>query len=281
MHPFITFVGREIPVYGLMALLGALFAFASARVVLLMKGKTAPEVRRESEFPLAQLFAIAAALVGAVALGPIKNLFYLLIHPSIMSGYTFWEYLRTIFGEIIFFGGVIGGFAGMLIYRRIFAAKLRPMLDISAVGVSLGHAVGRVGCYFAGCCYGIEVHAENPLALVYPAPPLHYPASAPPGVPLLNIPLMESGFLLLLHGILVAVYLRTRRRGLTAGLYLLLYALWRFVIEFYRGDTLRGEYFGLSTSQYISLAAAAVGLWLIFGRESRRTRLPHSKHHAA
>jgi phosphatidylglycerol:prolipoprotein diacylglycerol transferase len=99
--------------------------------------------------------------------------------------------------------------------------------------------------------------------VVYPEFPAWYPPAAPPGVPLLNVPLMEAGFLLMLHAITAAAYLRSRRVGLASGLYLTLYGVWRFVIEFFRGDAVRGRLWIFTTSQYIAAAAAAFGIYLL------------------
>ena len=144
------------------------------------------------------------------------------------------------------------------------------MFDLAAPSLALAHAVGRIGCFFGGCCYGIEVSHNHPFAIVYP------PASlgAPSGIPLLAIPLIEAVFLLLLSLILIFIYLKSRKNGLCASLYLLIYPAGRFMLEFYRGDIIRGSYGLFTTSQIISAAVFVFGIgYFIYEKRSENTAL--------
>jgi len=112
----------------------------------------------------------------------------------------------------------------------------------------LAHAGGRIGCLMAGCCYGMEY--TGPCAVVLD------------GVSRLPTQPMEAIFLVILSGILTAIFLKKTNRGTVTGWYMTLYAVWRFVIEFFRDD-FRGNVGTLSTSQFISLFIFALGIFLL------------------
>jgi phosphatidylglycerol:prolipoprotein diacylglycerol transferase len=141
------------------------------------------------------------------------------------------------------------------------------MADIGAPGLALGHAFGRIGCLFAGCCFGERVDASNPFAIVYPDYPAGYPSglAAPPHVPLFGAPLLEAGFLCILSIILSILFLILRRPGLTTAIYLLGYGVWRFIIEYWRGDAIRGAFGPFTTSQYVSILLVICGLAILIG----------------
>lgn len=138
-------------------------------------------------------------------------------------------------------------------------------LDIFSVVLPLGHAVGRVGCFFGGCCYGICY--DGPFAVYYSdaagLTPLH--------TPLLPIQLIEAVALLILFIIQLHLYGRKDKQGKLVQSYLLSYALIRFILEFFRGDTARGKLFFLSTSQWISLLVlSALALYLLLNKQRQK-----------
>jgi phosphatidylglycerol:prolipoprotein diacylglycerol transferase len=152
------------------------------------------------------------------------------------------------FGEMVFYGGLFGGMLGMLVYCLVFQADVLSLFDIYAPAVLIGHFFGRVGCFLHGCCYGVET-AAFPFAVTYPQSSL----SAPSGIPLVPVPLIEAAFLLVMFVFVTYLYLRTDKKGLCAVVYFASYAAARFVLEFFRGDDYRGVYLGFSTSQAISV----------------------------
>ena len=136
-----------------------------------------------------------------------------------------------------------------------------------APGIALGHVVGRFGCFFAGCCYGkpTDVAVGASRSPIRSPPPTSARRS---NVPLHPTQLYEAGAELLILG--AAAGHRARGRpfpGRTFWLYMLLYAVSRFVIEFYRGDP-RGVVGMFSTSQFISLVLAPLA--------DRHARLPRT-----
>lgn len=276
MFPTAHIFGHDIGMYGLMLIVGAVLAFLLGLTLKKLKRKLKHDYDKYGDFSNAFLIAIAGAAVGAVSLRPIMKIFEVITHWDKYGQVTANVLVRYIFGEIVFYGGLIGGLTALLLYCRSYKVRALPLLDLGAPAAALGHCVGRIGCLLGGCCYGKEVSAAgpfngNPFVVVYP--PAQYTASAteaallsaPPNIPLLNIPLMESMFLLLLCAVLSAIFLRIKRDGICFSIYFIIYSVWRFVIEFWRGDTVRGVYalngtFGISTSQCIALALFAVGV---------------------
>jgi phosphatidylglycerol:prolipoprotein diacylglycerol transferase len=209
-----------------------------------------------SDVSLAFLIGICGGVVGAGTLRPIMKAVEVAIlwekYKMIPAG----ELLNYIVGEIVFYGGFIGGLVGVVLFCKKFNITLIPLFDLAAPALALSHAIGRMGCYFGGCCYGMEVPHNHPLSIIYPSESL----SAPPNVPLLAIPLIEAGFLFVLFALLTFVYIKTNKNGLCALIYFLLYPIGRFMLEFYRGDLVRGTYGLLTTSQYISIGVLIFGI---------------------
>jgi len=161
----------------------------------------------------------------------------------------------------VFYGGLIVAVAVALVYIRRVGLPLWTTCDVFAPGIALGHAIGRFGCLFAGCCYGRETTV--PWAITFKDPFAAANVGTPLNRPLHPTQLYEAGAELLILGVL----LWTERKGKafagrTFWLYMLLYAVSRFIIEFYRGDE-RGMVFMFSTSQFISLLLAPLALIML------------------
>ena len=134
--------------------------------------------------------------------------------------------------------------------------------DVFAPGIALGHVVGRVGCLMAGCCWGRQTtlpwgdHLHRPVRRTRNV-------GTPLGVPLHPTQLYEAGAELLILGLLLATERKGRPfPGRTFWGYMLLYAVSRFAIEFFRGDP-RGAVLGVSTSQFISLVLVPLSLVML------------------
>jgi phosphatidylglycerol---prolipoprotein diacylglyceryl transferase len=182
-----------------------------------------------------------------------------------------WDQFRRSPGEIwtlvrsagVFYGGLIAALAVAFWYMRRHRMPLWTTCDIFAPGIALGHAIGRLGCLAAGCCYGRET--DVPWAITFTDPQAAANVGTPLGVPLHPTQIYESGAEALILVLLLAAERRGRQfPGRTFWTYMLLYAVSRFVIEFYRGDA-RGTVFGgLSTSQFISLLIVPISLAMLF-----------------
>jgi phosphatidylglycerol:prolipoprotein diacylglycerol transferase len=161
----------------------------------------------------------------------------------------------------VFYGGLILAVLVSLWYLQRHKLPLWSMCDIFAPAIALGHVVGRLGCFFAGCCYGRPtslpwgVTFHDPFAASYVGTPL--------GVSLHPTQLYEAGAELLILGVLLVTEKRGRSfPGRTFWAYMLLYGISRFVIEFFRGDE-RGMILGLSTSQFISVVLVPLSLAML------------------
>jgi phosphatidylglycerol:prolipoprotein diacylglycerol transferase len=114
----------------------------------------------------------------------------------------------------------------------------------------IGQAFGRIGCYFNGCCYGAR--SDSWIAIPYIIGGVH--------TKVIPTQFIESLFCLLL-GIAFLVW-KTEKQGLYTFIYFISYAVFRFIIEFYRGDNIRGIWLGLSTSQLISIGIIIVFIYV-------------------
>ena len=151
----------------------------------------------------------------------------------------------------VFYGGLIGAVAVAFVYMRRYRMPLWTTTDVFAPGIALGHAVGRLGCLMAGCCFGRPTTV--PWAITFHNAAASLNADTPLGVPLHPTQLYEAGAeLLILGGLLWLDRKGHAFSGRTFWTYILLYAMSRFVIEFYRGDP-RGTVGVFSTSQFVSL----------------------------
>ena len=171
-------------------------------------------------------------------------------------------------GGLMFYGGLVLALAVFFVWCRVKKENAVALADVLSVAVPLGHACGRIGCFFYGCCYGRDSDAW--CAVVFPefSPSWYEHGRRMVGV--LPVQLFEAAALLVLFAVLLAVYLKTRRH--TTGIYLIGYAAIRFGLEFLRGDP-RAAFFGLSIGQLISIGAALAGAaFLAYGERTRDNR---------
>lgn len=250
MLPFINIFGKIVPMYAVMVFLGAA-AMCGAAALLARRRKTVPA---EDIFYMI-LYAGIGCLIGAKLLYIIVSVdTYWFPEKSFGENMKYWADVLML-GGLVFYGGLIGAFLGALRYCLHFKIDFRESMRIVIPTVPLFHAFGRVGCFMAGCCHGIEY--DGIFSVTFANSP-----AAPNGVPLLPIQLFEAAGNLVLSAVLVLLFLRNVRVSL-AGIYLVSYAVMRFVLEFFRGDAIRGSALALSTSQWISLLMFAVGIGLI------------------
>ena len=161
----------------------------------------------------------------------------------------------------VFYGGLILAVVVALWYIRRSGLPLWTTCDVFAPGIALGHVVGRFGCLFAGCCYGKPT--TKPWGITFTDPFAASNVGTPLGVPLHPTQLYEAGAELLI--LLILLWSERKGRsyaGRTFWLYMLLYAISRFIIEFYRGDE-RGTVGMFSTSQFISILLAPLAVVML------------------
>ena len=161
--------------------------------------------------------------------------------------------LGTLVGGMVFYGGLIGGAAALLIYLRATKQDIGAYCDFLVPCIPLFHFFGRIGCFFGGCCYGIEF----PIGFTY----TNSVVEAANGVCRLPLPLIEAFFNILIFIFLLLCY---NKHKLTKGhmilAYCFTYPVVRFIDEFFRGDEIRGFWGPLSTSQWISVFIFAAAL---------------------
>lgn len=171
----------------------------------------------------------------------------------------------------VFYGGLIAATTTAIVYMRRHDLPAWAIADMGAPSIALGEAIGRWGCFAAGCCYGKESH--GPFAVTFTDQFAHDAVGTPLGVPLHPTQLYLSASAFLVFLVLQWAYRRKTFDGEVFWLYVLLYAITRGIVEVWRGDLVRGFVIPgvLSTSQFIGilLAALALGMLVYLGRRSR------------
>ncbi len=254
MHPVLLHIGNfELASYGLMTALG----YIAATSYLLPRLKTCGIKGLTKDIFWNLIFI---TFVGAIVGG---KLLFIMVSWS-QLGPTFAEKISYIVHNLrygfVFFGGMLVAVGALIAYIRYKNLPLLKTADFLIVGLPLGHALGRIGCFLAGCCYGKPttlpwgVTFTDPHALV--APELI-------GVPLHPTQLYESALNFALFLLLHYASKKPHKDGKILVEYVWCYALLRFVVEFFRGDFRGGFLLGLSPSQVISLliAGAAFYVW--------------------
>jgi phosphatidylglycerol:prolipoprotein diacylglycerol transferase len=201
------------------------------------------------------IWVIIAALVGAKAL--------LLIVDFQQFTSSWAEFTTLLRSGGVFYGGLIAAVVVCIYQLRKHQLPLWASADLFAPGIALGYMVGRLGCLMAGCCYGRPTDVSWAITFTDPAANLN--VGTPLNVPLHPTQVYESAAGLVIFLILMAVERRGRQfPGRTFWMFVLLYAISRFVIEFYRGDDRGFVFNAVSTSQAISIVLAPVALFMLW-----------------
>ncbi len=183
-----------------------------------------------------------------------------------------------------FYGGFLGGALGVMLLARLKKYPVLRVADAALAPFPLGFATGKLGCFFAGCCYGFR--CDGLPGLRFPPGSLAYdtqraagliPKGAASSLPVYPIQLVEFAFGLALFGALAWLARRSRRPGEVSLAFVAGYSLWRFAIEFLRDDPGRhGFNAGISDSQvmaFVALGLSAV-LWALLRRRDRAAGTP-------
>jgi len=248
MHPIIFSIGKlTIFSYGLFVAL----AFFTAITYLSKQIKKSKEkILSQDELYSLFIYIIVSGIIGARLLFVFSNPQDFVLDP--MSVFKLWE------GGLTYYGGFISAAIFVLAYVRIKKISILKLGDFFAPALALGHAIGRIGCFFAGCCYGKETNVawsvvfrdKNSLAVL--------------GVHLHPTQLYESFGNFLIFFLLYFYSKKEHKKGFLVSFYFISYAVLRFVVEFFRGDPDRGgQYFGLSVSQILSLILFIIGVSII------------------
>lgn len=155
----------------------------------------------------------------------------------------------------VVYGGIIGGIFSGWLCAKVYHLPFWRYFDLVMPCIALAQGFGRIGCLLAGCCYGIPW--DGPLAITFA-----HSDYAPNGIPLFPTEPVNSALDFLHCFVLIQASKHLRVPGQVGALYLILYAAGRFIMEFFRGDTIRGFVGPLSTSQFISIFIFLMGILL-------------------
>ncbi|HTP03950.1 MAG TPA: prolipoprotein diacylglyceryl transferase [Nitrospirota bacterium] len=207
------------------------------------------------------VYLLLAAIIGSRVLYVLTTLQEFTRNP--LDAFAIWK------GGLVFYGGLLAAVPVGIWYVKKHSLPVWKTSDIMAPYVALGHAFGRLGCFFAGCCYGAP--CSGPFCITFN----DSHSLAPLGVPLFPTQLMESGGEFFVFGALLILRRYKRFDGQLFWLYSIFYAVLRFSVEFFRGDAVRGLYFGglISTSQIIAVLMFGFSLFMFWklGKAEKET----------
>lgn len=223
--------------YTLMILLGVLIALIIFTVFL--------KHMKSSKIIIVDLIicVLVAIMFGIVSAILFQNLYDFIESPNTYR----WSWSMTFIGGLI--GGAIAFFLMYFIfYRKSHEGILEIFFTIAPGTITIAHAFGRIGCFLAGCCYGID---SNEWYAIY------FPTLERKVIP---TQLFEAIFLIILSSILLLLAFKKKRFSYNMPIYLLAYGIFRFMIEFIRGDH-RGFTLGfMSPSQLMSILFIVIAL---------------------
>ncbi|MBF0226940.1 MAG: prolipoprotein diacylglyceryl transferase [Desulfobacterales bacterium] len=195
-------------------------------------------------------YILLSAIIGSRIFYVLTNLRFFLYNP--IDIFKIWE------GGLVFYGGFIGAVIVSAIYLKYYHIPFWKTADIFSPSLAIGHAIGRIGCFFAGCCYGKE--CALPWAITF-----HNADSlAPQDISLHPTQLYSSLNNLIIFLILISVKKYKKFDGQIFLVYLFLYGIGRSTVEFFRNDFRGGKVFGvLSISQAIGLSLSLIAILTI------------------
>lgn len=258
MLPTVHILGHTVALYGLLISIGA---FLGCCVSLIISKRT----RLKSEDVI---FSFIYALLGVIIGG--KILYFIVEFSSIWAERHFYmahpEQITHLFtGGFVFYGGFIGAVIGVFIYTRQYKVPIESLVYVFTPAVPLIHAIGRIGCFCAGCCYGKPY--SGPFSVVFKGSLI-----APSTYPVFPVQLLESIVNMFIFIILLWALKKVKNGYALMGIYIIFYSISRFVLEFFRGDLERGFVLLFSTSQWISIILFAVGMGLCLRHKGKHMR---------
>ena len=234
--------------YGLMIAIGVLAAYFSATY----------RAKKYDLDPDKVFYVTVWAVIGGF--GGAKLLYLITQLPAILQDPSL---LKDVQDGFVVYGGIIGGILAAWIYCKVAKLKFMKYFDLVMPSVALAQGFGRIGCFLAGCCYGRETNSV--LSVTFQNSDF-----APNHVALIPTQIYSSVLDFLHFGILLYIARRKKADGQVAAFYLIFYSIGRFVLEFFRGDLIRGSVGSLSTSQFISLFILAAGIAILITRTKKK-----------
>lgn len=270
MYPIITIFGKSFGTYSLIAITAAIAVGAIFCKRIRKQGLD------DNQAIIFLLCVAGGILVGGSLLFGFTNIRLLLRLTEASSLKEILNILITVFGGSVFYGGFYGGLIGGYWYIRKNKLDICVYGDTVAPLIPLFHGFARIGCFFGGCCYGIESHFGFIITDNNYVPDLNSVRRFP-------VQLLESAINFLLFFFLEYLYRRKYKNSQKTTvvsnpankllpLYMLLYAISRFFLEFLRGDSYRGYIGKLSVSQFIAVITLILSASLILiPRKTQKT----------
>ena len=255
MLPNIHIMGFHVPMYSVMLAVGGV-AYV---LVLLVTFTRFEKVQKDTIRRL-----ILVSVIGAGALAVSAFIFNSIFH-SIQER-------KLVLGGITWLGGVVGAIPAMiaLLHFLVPEAKGRALYFFSLLmpGLVLAHAFGRIGCFFGGCCYGAPTNSW--FGIIFPEgshAAFHITQKYGANVAVVPTMLIEAIFELVLFIVMMATRKKTKKYNIE--IYAFAYGLFRFIVEFFRGDNRGGTGFFLTPSQFLSVILWIGAVFLILYRNGK------------
>jgi phosphatidylglycerol:prolipoprotein diacylglycerol transferase len=248
VFPRLFHIGNfNMPTYGLLVSLGVLLG-----LWISVRNSQRQGIDPDKAWNLG-IIVVMCGIVGAKVLYIIVDWSDYAAHPGEIFS------LNTLQAGGVFSGGLIGAFAAAAWYIRRHRMPALATCDAFAPGLALGHAIGRVGCFAAGCCFGKPT--DHFWGVTFTNPIAHELVGTPIGEALQPTQLFESAVELVNFFILAWMLKRKKFDGQVIGTYFFLYGIARFFLEYLRGDPGRGEVFGgiITGTQLVALCLIAAG----------------------
>jgi phosphatidylglycerol---prolipoprotein diacylglyceryl transferase len=198
------------------------------------------------------IYCALAAIAGAKVMMILVDVPYYVAHPGEIFS------LSTLQAGGVFYGGLLGALAVAAWYVRKTHLPALVTADAFAPGIALGHGIGRLGCFSAGCCWGVPTHL--PWAVTFTNPASNQLVGVPLDTPLHPTQLYEAFAEFVIFGFLYWRFRKPHSAGSIISLYLMLYSTARFIVEFFRFHE-QGNLWGgpLDTSQWLSIGLFLLG----------------------
>ena len=238
MSKSFSLFGLEIHLYGLMIAIGIILAVVLARFTAPKRG-----LEKDSPFEIV-LWVFPLAIIGA-------RLYFLIFN----GGPWGWDSFAIWNGGLAVYGSIIGGALGAILYCVVRHKNFLDVADIVVPCLALGQCVGRIGCYFGGCCYGIEV--TDPSMQWFPL------STQIDGVWHYSTFFYESFCDLIICICLFFMLRKTNTKGTVFATYLISYGVVRALIEGIRGESLMIGSSGIRVSQLLSILLVVAGIVLL------------------
>ena len=244
-----------MPTYGVLVALGFL-------VGLYVAGRLARQAGLDAEkVSSLGIYLALAAIVGAKLLLIAQNWDAYAQNPGRLFS------LSSLQAGGVFYGGLLAALAVALWYPRKVGLPVLPTADVFAPAVAVGHSIGRLGCFAAGCCWGKP--SDLPWAMAFSDPLAHEYVGVPLGIHLHPTQLYEAVGTFLIALFLLARFRKPHAPGTILGLYLVVYSAFRFGVEFLRDSAERNFPFDgpLSVTQWVAIGLVLAGIAVLLRRE--------------